>query len=160
MTGRITRAEDFELVLKSHSLARSPHFAMHHLAKLPSRPTKASVKSAKSQLSTGVASVVNKLVDDTPRQQPKLPGSDGVWLGMVVPKRHAKRAVTRTLLRRQIKAAMESQTQVPPGLWIVRLRAPFDRTVYVSAASKALADVAREELLQLVSSAIQRGTAA
>ena len=32
------------------------------------------------------------------------------------------------------------------GLWIVRLRAPFDRSRFVSAASTALREVARAEL--------------
>lgn len=82
-----------------------------------------------------------------------------VWLGMVVPKRHAKRAVTRTLLKRQIKAAMDLQAPALPGLWVVRLRAPFDRTVYVSAASKALSAVAREELTRVLQAAAHRLTA-
>ena len=75
---------------------------------------------------------------------------------MVVPKRHAKRAVTRTLLKRQIKAAMARQVQVPPGLWVVRLRAPFDRAVYISAASDALGEAARDELSQVLMSATKR----
>ena len=75
---------------------------------------------------------------------------------MVVPKRHAKRAVTRTLLKRQIKVAMARQIQVPPGLWVVRLRAPFDRAVYISAASDALAEAARDELSQVLMSATKR----
>jgi ribonuclease P protein component len=156
MTGRITRAVDFERVLKTNSQARSPHFAVHHLASAPSTPKKPVSKRAGGELSTSV--VVNSFipVDDLPVSRTVQAPEHGVWLGMVVPKRHAKRAVTRTLLKRQIKAVMELQTPAPPGLWVVRLRAPFDRTVYVSAASKALSAVAREELTRVLQLAAQR----
>jgi ribonuclease P protein component len=73
------------------------------------------------------------------------------WLGLVVPKRHARRAVTRTLLKRQIRSALaEGEAMLPVGLWVVRLRAPFDRSVFPSAASQALRRVARQELAGLV----------
>ena len=35
---------------------------------------------------------------------------------------------------------------LPAGLWVVRLRAPFDRAVFASAASDALRGAARGEL--------------
>jgi ribonuclease P protein component len=61
------------------------------------------------------------------------------WLGLVVPKRHARRAVTRTLLKRQIRGAMlRHASAVPPGIWVVRLRAPLDKKAFPSAASAAL----------------------
>ena len=82
---------------------------------------------------------------------------DAVWLGAVVPKRHAKRSVTRTLLKRQIRSAvMGQQAALAQGLWVVRLRAPFDRKTFVSAASEALKRAARDELEQLLASAAQR----
>ena len=68
-------------------------------------------------------------------------------LGVVVPKRHARRAVTRSLLKRQIYAAGERHgLGLPAGQWVVRLRRPFDGTLYPSAASMALRDAARAEL--------------
>jgi ribonuclease P protein component len=160
MTGRITRAVDFERVLKTSSQARSPHFAVHHLASVPSVTKKPVAKPASTQLSTSIEGERVAPVDDTGAGQLGKALKQGVWLGMVVPKRHAKRAVTRTLLKRQIKAAMELQAPAPPGLWVVRLRAPFDRAVYVSAASKALSAAAREELTRLLNSAAQRLLAA
>jgi len=73
--------------------------------------------------------------------------SGGLWLGSVVPKRHAKRSVTRNLLKRQIRAAVgRHAAEMPQGLWVVRLRAPFDKQQFPSAASEALRRVAREEL--------------
>jgi ribonuclease P protein component len=82
----------------------------------------------------------------------------GLWLGAVVPKRHARRSVTRSLLKRQIRAAIAKQAlALPAGLWVIRLRAPFDRTLFPSASSAALLDAARNELDRLVASAVQRG---
>ncbi len=69
------------------------------------------------------------------------------WLGCVVPKRHAKRAVTRNLLKRQVRVAFERHAAaLPAGLWLVRLRQPFVVTEFPSARSVALASVARVEL--------------
>ena len=73
--------------------------------------------------------------------------SPGWWLGSVVPKRHARRAVTRNLIKRQIRATLASHAhELPHGLWVVRLRAPFDRAAFASAASVALRAAARAEL--------------
>ena len=75
---------------------------------------------------------------------------DTVWLGIVLPKRHARRAVTRSLLKRQIRVAVDARVKsLAAGLWVVRLRSPFDRTVYPSAASPALRRAARAELEDL-----------
>jgi len=65
----------------------------------------------------------------------------------VIPKRHARRAVTRNLLRRQIRAAVgRREAQLAHGLWLVRLRAPFDARQFRSAGSRALEVAARAEL--------------
>jgi ribonuclease P protein component len=84
-------------------------------------------------------------VDDVPR---------GHWLGTVVPKRHARRSVTRNLLKRQIRAALSRHAEVlTPGLWLVRLRAPFASTQFPSASSDQLRHAARDELDQLLAQA-------
>lgn len=81
----------------------------------------------------------------------------GLWLGLVVPKRHAKRAVTRTLLKRRIRAAVaQVSAALSPGLWVVRLRTPFDRQEFISAASDRLARVATDELATLMATAVAR----
>jgi ribonuclease P protein component len=73
--------------------------------------------------------------------------SGGVWFGCVVPKRHARRAVTRNLLKRQIRTAFQRHEGVlPMGLWLVRLRAAFPAAEFISARSVALARAARGEL--------------
>ena len=87
------------------------------------------------------------------------------WLGTVVPKRHAKRAVTRSLLKRQIRAALlrrsaAGQAPLRAGLWVVRLRAPFDRAAFPAAASGALRDTASGELDTMLVSAARKLAAA
>ena len=84
----------------------------------------------------------------------------GRWLGLVVPKRHAKRAVTRNLLKRQMRAVMHSLAgSLPPGLWVLRLKAPFERKLFISPASVPLLQTARDELLQLLQRAALPRTA-
>lgn len=93
-----------------------------------------------TELSTSAVHNCARPVDDFPA---------GHWLGAVLPKRLAKRSVTRNLLRRQIRAAVgRHQASLPPGLWVVRLRAGFARAEFVSAASDALRLAARTELDQ------------
>jgi len=140
--GRIVRSADFERVLGRPSRARSNHFAVHHLSARPSMPAKV-LSTAERELSTGDAQQVHSPVDELP--------PDACWLGVVVPKRHAKRSVTRSLLKRQIRAAFDQQPSLPPGLWVVRLRSPFDRKLFPSASSEALRAAARDELTQLLS---------
>src|SRR6201996_8007092 len=78
------------------------------------------------------------------------------WLGLVVPKRHAKRAVTRTLVKRQIRhVAAACARQLEPGLWVVRQRSPFDPKQFPSAASDALKEAARAELRALFERAVR-----
>lgn len=76
-------------------------------------------------------------------------------MGMVVPKRHARRSVTRQLLKRQIRAAFAERPGMPPGMWVVRLRSPFDRQKFPSAASDALRQAARAELALLLDRAMK-----
>lgn len=64
--------------------------------------------------------------------------------------------MTRSLLKRQICAAGDRHAAaLAHGLWIVRLRAPFDRARFKSAASAALQSVARGELEALFLAASQ-----
>jgi ribonuclease P protein component len=95
-------------------------------------------------------------VDDFERGVPR-----GHWLGVVLPKRLARRAVTRNLLRRQIRAAtLRHLSTLPPGLWVVRLRAPFAVADFVSAASSRLRQAARDELDGLLAASSTAGPSA
>ena len=149
MIGRIVRSVDFERVLRCPPRARSAHFALHHLAGVPTPIAKPQRKRENEQLSTGEVPSAAQPVDDLGAKRAE-PGSR-VWLGMVIPKRHARRSVTRSLLKRQIRAAMgRSESSLSGGLWVVRLRSPFDRTHFPAAASTALGDLAGEELAKLI----------
>jgi len=148
----LVRSADFERVLRTRSRVSSLHFAVHHVADRPSRPAKPAPKAIAPELSTGEVRIETSPVDDLPG-----PAPGAVWLGSVVPKRHARRSVTRSLLKRQIRAAVAGHAAaLAGGLWVVRLRAPFDRARFVSAGSGELRRVAREELDGLIGSVVRR----
>jgi len=72
------------------------------------------------------------------------------WIGAMVPKRWAKRAVTRNGIKRQIynmSAAFESK--LPQAAHVVRLRSGFAKNDFTSAWSEALKAAVRGELQQL-----------
>ena len=78
------------------------------------------------------------------------------WLGTVVPKRHARRAVTRNLIKRQMRLVMSQMAAgLAGGLWVLRLRSPFDAGRFPSSASSGLRQAARDELLLLLQRAVQ-----
>ena len=101
---------------------------------------------------------------DAPTAPPTGPGSDGSkalfavheaiahepWMGVLLPKRWAKRAVTRNAIKRQIYAVSQDfESQLPPAAHVVRLRSAFDRKQFISAESTLLKQAVRAELQQL-----------
>ena len=151
---RLIVSADFERVLGSRSRASTVHFVVHHLAVSPGLPSGASERASAPKLSTIPDPARTKPVEDLPVSDLSPPASR---VGAVVPKRHARRAVTRSLLKRQIYAAVERHRgRMAPGLWIVRLRSPFDRSHFVSAASTVLARAACAELDDLLAAATER----
>ncbi|MEO6658823.1 MAG: ribonuclease P protein component [Burkholderiaceae bacterium] len=150
-------------MLRSPTQAKSVHFAVHHVADRPSAPAKPLVQSKPTELSTELVSGVPGAVDDCQHTAPvgglcAAPEAlAGLWLGAVVPKRHARRSVTRSLLKRQIRAAVAGhEALLAQGLWVVRLRAPFERAQFPSAASLELRNTVRAELAQLIGQAARR----
>jgi len=177
--GRIVRPADYARVLATPMRLRSAHFAVHHLEGRPLplnrpdvRPLAAEADGARAQpspdtgrppdtaslsteLSTGVCTAVDTNVDDL-CSAANFAHRPNRWLGLVVPKRHARRAVTRTLMKRQIRAiAAACADGLPEGLWVVRQRSPFDPKQFPSAASEALKQAARAELLALFERAVR-----
>ena len=123
-----TRAQ-FQAVLAAPVVSRTAHFVLHRadLACLQPGPS-----------STGAGQALSDA------------GADGHWLGALIPKRWARRAVTRNGIRRQIYAAAAGVTlRLPASAHVVRLRAAFDRRQFVSASSDALKRAVRQELDQL-----------
>jgi ribonuclease P protein component len=111
-------------VLAGSTLARTLHFALHAVA-----------------LDADQVDLTAKPLFDVP----------AVWLGAMVPKRWAKRAVTRNALKRQIYTVSQLyQAQLPEAAYVVRLRSSFDRTQFISASSDELKLAARTEMHQLL----------
>jgi ribonuclease P protein component len=75
-------------------------------------------------------------------------------IGAVLPKRWARRAVTRNAMKRQIwNVAGSFALRMPVQAYVVRLRTGFDQRVFVSACSDALKTAIRLELQTLFESA-------
>ena len=148
MMDRLVESVDFERVLRTPVRVRSLHFAVHHLAS-ESNPS-AYLNELAKDLYTGDAPTLADAVDKTSA----LPVW---WLGMVVPKRHARRSVTRSLMKRQVRLAFTARfMELAKGMWVVRLRAPFDKSVFISAASDKLRQAIRGELDTLMLRAASR----
>jgi len=82
-------------------------------------------------------------------------GMPVVWLGALVPKRWARRAVTRNTIKRQIYAvAADFEPRLPVAAHVVRLRSEFSRKQFASATSDPLKQAVRDELNQLFSRAV------
>ncbi len=127
MIPRLRSRQQFQAVLANAPVAKTTHFALHRLAPGP------------------VAEGDSPLFPEP-----------GPWLGALVPKRWARRAVTRNTIRRQIYATVPVAAELPVSAHVVRLRSGFDRAQFVSATSTVLKHAVREELLQLWARALPR----
>ena len=77
----------------------------------------------------------------------------------MVPKRWARRAVTRNAIKRQIyTVSLRFAARLPLAAHVVRLRAGFDRKQFISATSDVLKAAVRTELEQLFTRAIATAT--
>ena len=81
-------------------------------------------------------------------------------MGAMVPKRWARRAVTRNAIKRQIYAVSTLfEHRLPQAAHVVRLRTGFDRKQFVSASSEALKTAVRTELMDLFARASRKEAA-
>jgi ribonuclease P protein component len=141
--GHLIHKADFESLMSAPVWSRSAHFALHHVAGAPATSGRPRPELGEGKLSTELCEMKTEDVDNS---------SCRIWIGAVVPKRHARRAVTRSLLKRQIREAfVRHALMLGRGLWLVRLRRPFARADFPSARSVRLGDVARAELDDLLS---------
>lgn len=138
MIGRLVHKSDFQRLLGAPTASRSAHFAVHYVHGRPTVPGRRLKSSGQDELSTDDPLPGPSIVDNCP--------VDGCWLGVVVPKRHARRSVTRNVMRRLAREAWSREATLPQGLWLVRLRQPFAKTAFPSADSEALRRAVREEL--------------
>jgi ribonuclease P protein component len=143
-------------------VARTAHFSLHvlpHKQRVSTEgdPPRDEMKGAKhvkdETLSTGDPELVSLLVDDS------VESALVKWrLGLVLPKKQARRSVTRSLMRNQAREAFRRHVDrvffggahgAEVDGWVLRLRAPFDRQQFPSAASVALNAAVRQELDEL-----------
>ena len=154
----LRRAADFERALRTRPRALSAHFAVHHLAGASPVGIGKPKGALYPKLSTDGAVPSGVPVDDLAGERPE---DTHLLLGAVVPKRHARRAVTRSLMKRQIRTAFQAQAgRLASGIWLVRLRAGYDRALYPSATSMALRRAVREELDRLLGGCVDTSPAA
>ena len=112
-------------------MARTAHFALHRTA------LDVGVVTQKTPLPQIAPPLALFVVQD-------------VWMGAMVPKRWAKRAVTRNAIKRQIYCvSAEFKSALPLAAYVVRLRSGFDRKQFLSATSDLLKATVRQELQQL-----------
>ena len=139
---RLVHTRDFERLLAIRPCRRSAHFALHRAAAGVAGAAGTTRGAVAGNLSTIDETVCPQPVDESPRP---------LRFGCVVPKRHARRAVTRSLLKRQVRAAFgRHAAALGDGDFLVRLTAPFAPAAFPSAASRALARAARGELDRLL----------
>jgi len=128
---RLKSRQQFQAVMAGALVAKTPHFALHRVA----------LDVAHESAHAG---------------RELFPVADA-WLGVLLPKRWARRAVTRNAIRRQIyEAARDKANQLPQAALVVRLRTEFSRKQFVSATSDALKRAVRTELDQLLGRVAQR----
>ena len=131
---RLKTRPQFQAALAGGTVSRTPHFALHRL-NLPDTTVNPSSSSDVMSTDGSAESLF----------QPK-----AVWLGAMVPKRWARRAVTRNAIKRQIYViSAQYEVRMPCAAHVVRLRAGFDRTQFISATSTLLKQAVRLELEQL-----------
>ena len=127
---RLKTRPQFQAVLAGTIVAKTPHFVLHR-----------NVLAAKA-----VPNRSGKQVD-----APVLFREQDVWVGAMVPKRWAKRAVTRNAIKRQIyTVSAEFSHLYPQAAFVVRLRSSFSRTEFVSAVSDLLKQAVRAEVQALM----------
>ena len=132
---RLKTRPQFQAALAGGTVSRTAHFALHRL------PLVARVDTPEA---------IAETAGPAPDEAQALFALDGVWIGAMVPKRWARRAVTRNTIKRQIYAVSSRfADRLPSAAHVVRLRTAFDRKQFISATSEQLKLAVRQELEQL-----------
>ena len=132
---RLKTRPQFQAALAGGTVSRTAHFALHRLNLAPP-----------NDIPLAIAPVSGP----APSPEQALFGLLDVWLGAMVPKRWARRAVTRNAIKRQIYHVSERfGDRLPVAAHVVRLRTTFDRQQFISATSEPLKLAVRQELEQL-----------
>lgn len=127
---KLQSRRQFQAVLSGQVVSKTVHFALHRL-KLGTEP-----RISASELRPTETALFE---------------SSGVWVGALVPKKWAKRAVTRNTIKRQIYNISEQASAcLPSDAFVVRLRNVFDRKFFPSATSDPLRQAVRAEVTALM----------
>lgn len=147
---RLKTRPQFQAAMAGGTVSRTAHFALHRLV-LDADGSSTAAADLASTAPTGPGSL-------PPTQGPQaLFAVQGAWLGAMVPKRWARRAVTRNTIKRQIYTVGATfEARLPQAAHVVRLRTAFDRKQFLSATSDQLKQAVRAELLQLFGHAARR----
>lgn len=143
---RLKTRPQFQAAMAGGIVSRTAHFVLHRLvldADVPLPPPSGPGGLLSEQAPQALFGVVSSR-----------PVS---WLGAMAPKRWARRSVTRHAIQRQIYVlGDEYAPQLACAAYVVRLRATFDRTQFISATSEPLKQAVRAELHQLFAHAVRR----
>ncbi len=142
---RLKTRLQFQAVLAGGIVARTSHFALHRLVLGPAGVV---VSEATTENATGKPAEKA----GPAAHKPLFSQVDQTWLGAMVPKRWAKRAVTRNAIKRQIYtvSGAADAARLPQAAYVVRLKSGFDRKEFISATSDELKLAVRQELHQLL----------
>lgn len=131
---RVRNSAQFRFLLDRRPVARTAHFALH------------------AWCWQGVA-----VAPRSPAGELLFAPAEAAWLGVMTPKRWARRAVTRNAVRRQVYALGAALgREWPTSARVVRLCASFSPEQFPSATSSALRRAVRAELQQLFAQAAAR----
>lgn len=149
----LQNARQFGVVMQQgRVVARSPHFVLHavrwpHLADAPTPRLEESGVGEQASHTTRRATSIFPAASAAP-----------AYYGAIVPKRWARRAVTRNLIKRQIRhvVGIFAPSALDGLALVLRLRAAFDPQQFISASSAPLRQAARHELMQVLQQASQQ----
>lgn len=134
---RIETWAQFQVVLAANTLAKTEHFVLH---------------------GAPVDQLIGKFYPAKTHTALLPDKQTVVWIGAMVPKRWAKRAVTRNTIKRQIYSlSQEFEAHLPMAAHVVRLRKEFDRRHFISASSDVLKRAVRSELKKLLAISVTAG---
>jgi len=136
------------------TVARTEHFALHRFTLQPATRPEAATAAATAPSDPGASSPALATGPRSVRSTALFAVCGEPWLGAIVPKRWARRAVTRNAIKRQIyTVSLDFEAALPAAAHVVRLRAGFDKAQFHSATSPALKQAVRAELQRLFAGA-------
>jgi ribonuclease P protein component len=143
---RLKTRPQYEAAMAGGTISRTAHFVLHRA-------------SLDAKVANPASPVSSPTGPESKRPQALFAVREA-WIGAVVPKRWAKRAVTRNGIKRQVyNVSAQFEPRLAVAAHVVRLRTGFARDQFESAWSDALKHAVRAELLQLFEQVARKGSA-